>query len=49
VKLANQDDDVKMEDSSIYNAYSDDPELEYALKLSMMEEEAKKLVVPDEP
>ena len=35
--------------ASLYAAYGDDPELAFALKMSMMEEEAKKLVVPDEP
>ena len=34
---------------SLYAAYGDDPELAFALKMSLMEEEAKKLVVPDEP
>ena len=33
----------------MYDGFGDDPELAYALKLSMMEEEAKKMVVPDEP
>lgn len=33
----------------MYEEYGDDPELAYALKLSMMEEESKKLEVPDEP
>ena len=45
-------DDVPMpsqEDAYMYDAFGDDPELAYALKLSMMEEEAKKQVVPDEP
>lgn len=40
-----QDDEM----ASLYAAYGDDPELAFALKMSMMEEEAKKLVVPDEP
>jgi uncharacterized protein YlaN (UPF0358 family) len=35
--------------ASLYAAYGDDPELAFALKMSMMEEEAKKLVVPEEP
>lgn len=35
--------------ASLYAAYGDDPELAFALKMSMMEEEAKKLMVPDEP
>ena len=44
--------DVVMQDdemASLYAAYGEDPELAFALKMSMMEEEAKKLVVPDEP
>ena len=44
--------DVVMADESeafMYDGFGDDPELAYALKLSMMEEEAKKMVVPDEP
>ena len=36
-------------DAALYQDFGDDPELAYAMKLSMMEEEAKKLVVPDEP
>ncbi len=35
--------------ASLYAAFGDDPELAFALKMSMMEEAAKKLVVPDEP
>ena len=34
---------------NLYGEYADDPELAYALKMSMMEEEAKSAVVPDEP
>ncbi len=44
--------DVVMQDdemASLYAAYGDDPELAFALKMSMLEEEAKKLVVPEEP
>ena len=37
------------EDAALYAAYGDDPELAFALKMSMMEEKAKALVVPDEP
>lgn len=36
-------------DAFMYESYGDDPELAMALKLSMMEEEAKKMVVPEEP
>lgn len=35
--------------SSLYSEFGEDPELAYALKLSMMEEEAASLKVPDEP
>lgn len=43
--------DVNMrdEDAALYSAYGDDPELAFAIKMSMMEEEAKRLQVPDEP
>lgn len=34
---------------NLYGDFAEDPELAYAMKLSMMEEEAKSLVVPDEP
>lgn len=34
---------------ALYGEYADDPELAYALKMSMMEEEAKQTAVPDEP
>jgi hypothetical protein len=46
-----QDDDADMKDeaAALYQAYKDDPELAFAIKMSMMEEEAKKLVVPEEP
>jgi hypothetical protein len=37
------------EDAALYAAYGDDPELAFALKMSMMEEKAKALVIPDEP
>ena len=33
----------------MYEEYGDDPELAYAMKLSMMEQEAAALDVPDEP
>jgi len=36
-------------DAVMYEGFIDDPELAYAIKLSMMEEEAKKIVVPTEP
>ena len=36
-------------DAIMYAAYADDPELAMAIKMSMLEEEAKKMVVPDEP
>ena len=35
--------------ANMYADFNEDPELAYALKLSMMEEEAKSLLVPDEP
>lgn len=34
---------------ALYSEFADDPELAYALKMSMMEEEAKATIVPDEP
>lgn len=34
---------------ALYSEFGEDPELAYALKLSMMEEEANSLQVPDEP
>lgn len=37
------------EAAALYTAYGDDPELAFAIKMSMMEEEAKRLTVPDEP
>ncbi len=37
------------EDAALYQAYGDDPELAFAIKMSMMEEEAKRSWVPDEP
>jgi UBX domain len=36
-------------DAALYAQYGDDPELAFALKMSMMEEAAKQLTVPDEP
>ena len=33
----------------MYADYEEDPELAYALKMSMQEEEAKLAFVPDEP
>ena len=45
VSLAQQNhQDVEMhdEDAALYQAYGDDPELAYAIKMSMMEEEAKR-------
>jgi hypothetical protein len=36
-------------EAALYSAYGDDPELAYAIKMSMLEEEAKAMVVPDEP
>ena len=36
-------------DALLYQVYADDPELAQAIKLSMMEEEAKKIVLPNEP
>lgn len=36
-------------DALMYQGFEDDPELAMALKMSMMEEEAKKMQVPDEP
>lgn len=33
----------------MYADFGDDPELAYALKLSMLEEEVKKMTIPDEP
>lgn len=32
-----------------YENYNDDPELAYALKMSMMEEESKQTLIPEEP
>lgn len=37
------------EDAALYSAYGDDPEMAFAIKMSMLEEEAKAMVVPDEP
>ena len=37
------------EDAALYQEYGDDPELAFAIKMSMMEEEAKRTQVPDEP
>lgn len=37
------------EAAALYTAYGDDPELAFAIKMSMLEEEAKNLVIPDEP
>ena len=36
-------------EKALYEQFSDDPELAYAMKLSMMEEEASRIVVPEEP
>jgi hypothetical protein len=41
--------DAEMADAALYGAYGDDPELAFAIKMSMMEEEAKKMIVQDEP
>ncbi len=45
------EDDVEMRDeaAALYSVYGDDPELAMAIKLSMLEEEAKQTIVPDEP
>lgn len=44
------DTDMKDEsEAALYSEYGEDPELAFAIKMSMLEEEAKKLVVPDEP
>ena len=40
---------MRDEDAALYSEYGDDPELAFAIKMSMMEEEAKKMQVPDEP
>lgn len=37
------------EAAALYTAYGDDPEMAFAIKMSMLEEELKNLVVPDEP
>ena len=37
------------EDAALYQDFGEDPELAFAIKMSMMEEEAKKLSIPDEP
>jgi hypothetical protein len=44
-------DDFEMRDevAALYSAYGDDPELAFAIKMSMMEEEAKRMQIPDEP
>ena len=36
-------------DAFMYEGYGDDPELAYAIKMSMIEEETRKIVVPNEP
>jgi hypothetical protein len=40
---------MREEDAALYTAYGDDPELAFAIKMSMMEEAAKNLIIPDEP
>lgn len=46
-----QDEDVDMRDeaAALYSEFGDDPELAMAIKMSMIEEEAKRMVVPEEP
>ncbi|TNV78717.1 hypothetical protein FGO68_gene7487 [Halteria grandinella] len=46
---ASEDQAMKDETAALYSVYGDDPELAFAIKMSMLEEEAKRLVVPDEP
>ena len=46
---AQQDVVMRDEDAALYSQYGDDPELAYAIKMSMLEEEAKRAQVPDEP
>ena len=36
-------------DAALYAGYEDDPEMAMAIKMSMLEEEASKMTVPDEP
>ena len=40
---------MREEEAALMSAYADDPELAFAIKMSMMKEEAKKLTFPDEP
>ena len=40
---------MKDEADALYSVYGDDPELAFAIKMSMLEEESKKMVIPDEP
>jgi hypothetical protein len=40
---------MKDETAALYSVYGDDPELAFAIKMSMLEEEAKRLLVPEEP
>jgi hypothetical protein len=40
---------MKEEDAALYSAYSDDPEMAFAIKMSMMEEEARAIKFPEEP
>ena len=49
--MGSQQQDVQMSESDafMYQGFEDDPELAMALKMSMMEEEASKVKVPDEP
>jgi hypothetical protein len=46
---SSEDQMMKDEAAALYTAYGDDPELAFAIKMSMLEEEAKKLHVPEEP
>lgn len=43
------DTDMNDMDAALYAGYADDPEMAMAIKLSMLEEEANKMSVPDEP
>jgi hypothetical protein len=40
---------MRDEDAALYSQFGEDPELAFAIKMSMLEEEAKKVQIPDEP
>ena len=47
--VADEDVDMRDEAAALYSEFGDDPELAMAIKMSMIEEEVKRAVVPEEP